>query len=344
MVKGAILKSAILIFSILLVSFFELIYLYLISPNYKNINNESVDIEIPKGSSLKKISSILYKNNLISNKSLFDLSVKIIGSDRNLQAGKFSLSRRFTPSEIIGELIYSRSKDVSVTVIEGLQARQIAQLLKNRVGIDSLTFMHLVNDSIFTGEMGIYANSLEGYLFPETYNFYWGVDERTVIGRMVAEFKKRFVAKYERRAEQIGFTVHQIVTLASIIEGEAVYDEERGLISAVYHNRLKKGMRLQADPTIQYLIPDGPRRLYSEDLRIDSPYNTYRHKGLPPGPINNPGWPSILSALYPAEVNYLYFVARGDGYHIFSKTNREHINAKIRLKKLRRLLSSSGRK
>ena len=134
----------------------------------------------------------------------------------------------------------------------------------------------------------------------------------------------------------MNLTQHQIVTLASIIEGEAIYDSERPIISAVYHNRLKKGMKLQADPTVQYIIKDGPRRLLNKDLRIKSLYNTYRHQGLPPGPINSPGFESLNAALYPEENDFLYFVAKGDGYHTFSKNEKDHEKAKRAFQRVRR--------
>ena len=140
------------------------------------------------------------------------------------------------------------------------------------------------------------------------------------------------------QAQELGMSMLEIVTLASIIEGEAIYDSERSIISAVYHNRLKKGMRLQADPTIQYIIDDGPRRLLNDDLKIQSNYNTYLNFGLPPGPINNPGKESIIAALYPSVNDYLYFVARGDGYHTFTTNENDHNKAKRKLQKLRRQL------
>jgi|TARA_B100001105_G_scaffold79331_1_gene62840 UPF0755 protein len=153
---------------------------------------------------------------------------------------------------------------------------------------------------------------------------------------MVEEYKKNFNDDLRMRMKDIGMTEREVITLASIIEGEAIYNRERPVIAGVYHNRLKLGMRLQADPTIQYIVEDGPRRLLKKDLKIDSPYNTYLNYGLPPGPINNPGLESIKAALYPADTEYLYFVARGDGYHNFSRTEEEHNKAKREFQKLRR--------
>jgi UPF0755 protein len=153
---------------------------------------------------------------------------------------------------------------------------------------------------------------------------------------MVQEFWRQIPDSAEQRARELGMTLHEIITLASLVEGEAMVDSERAMIAGVYRNRLRRGMRLQADPTIQYIIPDGPRRLLKKDLQIESPYNTYLHAGLPPGPINNPGRKSIEAALYPRDVPYLYFVARGDGSHVFSVTMSQHVQAKRAFDRVRR--------
>jgi UPF0755 protein len=173
-------------------------------------------------------------------------------------------------------------------------------------------------------------------LFPETYYFFEGVDKKTIIKRLVKEHFSFWNEENILKADELGFTPIEIVTLASIIEGEAIYDSERPIISAVYHNRLKKGMKLQADPTVQYIIKDGPRRLLNKDLRIKSLYNTYMYKGLPPGPINSPGLQSLLAALNPQINNYFYFVAKGDGYHTFSKNEKEHERAKRAFQRVRK--------
>jgi len=154
---------------------------------------------------------------------------------------------------------------------------------------------------------------------------------------MVEEYKKHFTDNFQDRRKKIGMSEKEVITLASIIEGEAIYNTERPLISGVYHNRLEIGMRLQADPTIQYIVDGGPRRLLNKDLKIKSPYNTYLNYGLPPGPINNPGIESIKAALFPANTENLYFVARGDGYHTFSRTKNEHNKAKKEFQRIRRL-------
>jgi UPF0755 protein len=191
-------------------------------------------------------------------------------------------------------------------------------------------------DDRFTQGMGITASNLEGYLFPDTYRLSWSTTPEKVAQVMVEQFRKTITDSLMRRAEEIGFSLAQVVTLASMIEAEAKDGNERDLISAVYHNRLRRGMLLQCDPTVIYALPKLDRPLLLKDLEVDSPYNTYRYPGLPPGPICNPGKASILAALYPAGVNYLYFVATGEGSHIFSATLAQHNLARARVKRAKR--------
>jgi UPF0755 protein len=213
---------------------------------------------------------------------------------------------------------------IKVTFPEGILSTQMAEILQEKIGIDSALFVSLVHDSAFA-QFLVGENSLEGFLLPETYFFEWEMPEKQIIQRMAANTRQIFEADTIRdRLSQLDFTPLEILTLASIIEGEVMVDSERVTISSVYHNRLRLGWPLQADPTIQYIIPGPPRRLLHRDLEVDSPYNTYKNPGLPPGPISNPGKESILAALYPANTSYLYMVAIGDGRHKFSKTLKEH--------------------
>jgi UPF0755 protein len=176
--------------------------------------------------------------------------------------------------------------------------------------------------------MILIGSSFEGYLYPNTYYFYYDTSPEDIIDTLVSQFWKEFDENLISRANELGLSVHEVVTLASIIEGEAMLDNERSTISSVYHNRLKINMKLQADPTIQYIIKGPPKTLSTRDLRIKSPYNTYQNYGLPPGPINNPGIQSIKAALYPLETNYLFFVAQGDGSHAFTTNEKDHEAAK----------------
>ncbi len=291
---------------------------------------------IPSGSGILKIAAILKADSILQNVWSFRAAARLLGYERTLKAGKYLIPSGANNLTILRILHSGKPYQELVTIPEGLPAKRIASILSRKVRVDSAQFMKLVNDSAFARKLGVPANSLEGYLFPETYSFYWGISPEEVCRLMVAEFFRQLPDSADIKARALGLTLHEIVTLASIIEGEAMVDSERTVISAVYHNRLKKGILLQADPTIQYIIPDGPRRLLKRDLQIDSPYNTYKYRGLPPGPVNNPGRKSLVAALHPADVPYLYFVARGDGSHIFSVTYAQHRRAKKAFDKIRR--------
>ena len=212
----------------------------------------------------------------------------------------------------------------------------IASSIQSNFNIKKDSFIKASKNKKLLKKWDIKSNSFEGYLFPDTYLLAEDVDAEGVIDKMVSEYNKNITPSMRKRMIELGLSEGEILTLASIIEGEAIYDSERPRISGVYHNRLKKRMRLQADPTIQYIIEDSPRRLLNKDLKIKSPYNTYLNYGLPPGPINNPGIESIKAALYPEKIDFLFFVARGDGYHTFTKTEKEHNLAKKEFQKIRR--------
>jgi UPF0755 protein len=202
----------------------------------------------------------------------------------------------------------------------------MARRYKHDIGIDGEKFILLCRDDDIIREHGIAAKSLEGFLMPETYSFYWETDEREIIERMLEGFDSFYNNdSLLKRQNELEMTQLKILTLASIVEAESNVDSERPIIAGVYWNRLRKKMRLEADPTVQYALREG-RRLNYQDLDIDSPYNTYRHTGLPPGPINNPGKSSILAALYPQRHDYLYFVATGVGGHFFAKSYSNHQN------------------
>ena len=213
-----------------------------------------------------------------------------------------------------------------VTVNDGQTIKWLGSKLKAKVFIDSTRFVELANDKEFISSLGLNQPTMQGYLFSKEYQIYERSSPEEALKMFYDAFKKFFVDSLKERAKEIGFSVHQVLTLASIVKGETDKVEEMPTIASVYFNRLRLGMKLQADPTIQYLLPDGWRRLLYKDLEIDSPYNTYKYAGLPPGPINNPGKDA---ALYPDDNNYLYFVADGKGGHNFSKSLREH-NNKVR--------------
>jgi len=322
---------AISLFTLLIVMLISLCALFIYkmfwAPNYSSDSKSKVVI-IPRGANLGAIAEILKETDVIQSKPLFTLAGNVLGWSSTLKAGRYLLNDGLSNYELLHTLHEGRSiLQMRVTIPEGFTAHQIAQLCARELEIDSSKFMQIVNDRAFTVSLGINAPSLEGYLMPNTYSFYWYPDEKETVQTMVQEFKQFYTDSLKQRAADLGYTTGEVLSIASLVEGEARVDSERAIIAGVYYNRLEKGMKLEADPTIQYIVEGGPRHLWHKDLRIDSPYNTYLYKGLPPTPINNPGKKSILAALYPARHSYLYFVANGRGGHFFSKTYAEHQRA-----------------
>ena len=300
-----------------------------------NINKE-IKITINHGESLSVISKKLLKKGVITNENIFEVATKIRGLDTSIPVGTFLMQNVKVNHDIINHLVFGNPERKKVTLLEGWNIKQTSNHLSKEMGFDYNTIVEIINNTSFINSLGIKSQSLEGYLYPDTYYFFEGENVNSVIKRLVKEYKYFWTDSNITKASSISLTQHQILTLASIIEGEAIYDSERPIISAVYHNRLKRGMKLQADPTVQYIIKDGPRRLLIKDLRIKSPYNTYLYEGLPPGPINSPGFKSLSAALYPDKNDYLYFVAKGDGYHTFSKNEKEHERAKRAFQRVRK--------
>ncbi len=296
----------------------------------------SIEIIIPKGSTPDAVADSLLAEGLIEDKKTFLFWLTSLDKDRDLKAGFYDIPRDLTYPQLITYLTTARSKEIKVTLIEGWTIEQIAQELAVVLHCDRDRIIRLCHDTTFIRKMGYNVPNLEGYLLPDTYYFYWGMAEDELVRFLLNKNREIFTVKNMTRLDTMKMSVHEILTLASIIEGEALFDAERDTISSVYHNRLKRRIKLQADPTIQYILSGPPRRLLYKDLEIDSPYNTYKYYGLPPGPINNPGNKSILAAIYPAQTNYLYFVARGDGRHTFSRTAGEHVRAKQAFDKIRR--------
>ena len=323
----------------ILLAFYSLILLWPQGNPY-----DSVKVTIPKGASLKEVSTTLQDYNIIRNERSFLLAVKTLGYEKDMPAGRFKLVKASTNFDIIDQLVNGIQVNKRVTILEGWTIDVIAEELHDKIGINQDEFKSACTNELLLWKWGISEKTVEGYLFPNTYLFSEEEDVQDIIGRMVNEYKQRITLEFRDRMQKLGMEEKEIITLASIIEGEAIYDKERAVISGVYHNRLNIGMRLQADPTIQYIINDSPRRLLNKDLKTKSPYNTYLNKGLPPGPINNPGIESIKAALYPAKTDYIYFVARGDGYHTFSRTKEEHNIAKKKFQKIRRQLKKQQSK
>jgi UPF0755 protein len=286
---------------------------------------ERIVVFVSKGERFDEVVDSLESKGIIRNRAMFELVAMLFGGTSSLKVGKYIFEDGASNAHIIQTLNSGEGNQlIHVTVLEGTYARTQARIFARAIGGDSSRYIKHAYDSSFARSLGIDASSLEGYLLPETYAFTWQQDEKQIIRALYGHFQEFFGDSLRDRAKELGMTVHEVVTLASIVEGEAILNEERPIISGVYHNRLRRGMRLEADPTIQFILPDGPRRLLYADLEIDNPYNTYRNRGLPPGPVNNPGKASLLAALYPAQHNYLYFVANGKGGHWFSRSYAEH--------------------
>jgi len=285
---------------------------------------ETVRFEVSRGESFSAVAARLYDGGVVVDPRALRVYAKLRRVDRSIKTGTYEFTIGEPPLEVLGRLVDGDILKVAVTIPEGFTTWDIAGAFR-AAGVDSVAMLAATRDSTERARRRIDALSLEGYLFPDTYVVPWGVTPREVIRMMTARLDDVFVDSLFARAVDIGMTPHEVLTLASIVEAEARVDGERPVISAVYHNRLRRGMKLEADPTVAYAMGGYRGRLLYADLEIDSPYNTYRHTGLPPGPICSPGAASIHAALYPdATTSALYFVARGDGSHVFSDTLREH--------------------
>lgn len=313
--------------------------------NFPN-QTESKIVTIPQGSLLPQISKILADSLILEDEFWFELSVKISKKAPEFKAGTFRFEQGKTNQELIETLVSGKQVLVKVTLPEGTTYKQIAKIFQKELGLDSEKIIGLCEDSTFLRELEIPQKNVEGFLLPETYFFPKSLTEKEAIKFLVQEQKKFWEKNYlsETLSLRLKLSKNEILTLASIIEGEAIIDSERTTISGVYVNRLEKGIKLQADPTIQYILPDAPKRLLFKDLKIDSPYNTYLYKGLPPAPINNPGKNSILAALNPKKIPFIYFVATGDGGHTFTKTLKEHLKAKEKFDAVRRKVAREKRR
>jgi len=289
---------------------------------------ETREVLIPKGAGIDEIAGILHAHGLVGNPQFFMLAARVLGYDRGLKAGRFTIPVGSSIYRILRQLARGMASQDMLTVPEGLRTDQIAQLLHERVKVDPMRFLALAGDSAFTRSLGVPADRLEGYLFPETYPFYPLLSSEEIARVMVDRGLRSFEEEMAKPGARVGLTLHQLVTLASIVEAEAQIPSERPRIAAVFYNRLRQGMMLQSDPTVVYALGVWRNRVYYKDLEVKSPYNTYRNKGLPPGPICSPGRGAIRSVLFPLpDTTEFYFVARGDGTHIFSRTWEEHLRA-----------------
>ncbi len=287
------------------------------------------------GQTLHRISDNLKKERIISDRRLFKLYTRMEGATKKLQSGEYTLSASKSPEELLLILITGKVKLYRVTLPEGLNIKETGKWVQRAGFCSQEEFVSLCKDGPFIGSLGIHARTLEGYLFPDTYFFPKNSDCKYIIRSMVKNFQEQIPPKWEKKAKKMGFSIHEIVILASIIEKETGDASERPLIASVFHNRLNRGMRLESDPTVIYGIKDFDGNIKRIHLKTKTPYNTYQIKGLPAGPIANPGKLAIKAALYPSESNYLFFVSKKDTTHKFSVTVEEH-NKAVRKYQLRK--------
>jgi UPF0755 protein len=291
-------------------------------------------VYIKRGMHLRQISEMLQQEGIIRNRHFFVLMTTVFNKKAKVKAGEYEFTTQMLPLEVLDTLVKGQVKRHLVTIPEGYTLSQIAQLLEDSNIVDKRGFGQKASSPAFISSLGLSylvkggaGSTLEGYLFPETYHLIRDMDPEEVIQIMVHQFKKVFDSELALRASQFGIPQRDVVILASIIEKETPLSEEKPLISAVFHNRLKKKIPLQSDPTVIYGIKNFDGNLTKEHLLKPTPYNTYLMNGLPPTPICNPGKDSLLAALYPAPVPYLYFVSKNDGSHYFSSDIEEHQRA-----------------
>jgi len=302
-------------------------YVYFTFPFHSK--KTEVVLTIEPGTSVAQIANDLTRTEVIDSPALFKAIARTRGVDRKLKAGTYIFEKGQSEAKTVSMLARGSTVGERVTIPEGLTFRQIASLLSREASVDSIRFVFLSSDEAFIKSLEVKAKSLEGYLFPDTYNIFWRMDAAQVIRMMVGRLFEIFDETHQEQANRMGSTLHHVLTMASMVEREAMVSVERPLIAGVLYSRLRMGMPLQCDATVQYALPKHKELLTYRDLEVKSPYNTYLHRGLPPGPICNPGASSIEAALYPEETECLYYVALGDGSHIFSRTKREHARAKV---------------
>jgi len=321
------------------------IWFFFVPPSITSLNKV---VTIKKGMPLRKISTLLEQEGIIRNKEFFAGMVTLLGKKKEIKAGEYELHTRMLPLEVLYTLVKGQFKQHLITIPEGYTLSQIGQLLEDSGILSKPVFLEKASSSSFITSLGLSpffpdqtqdppknrrGVTLEGFLFPNTYHFIKETDPEEVIRIMVKQFQKVFSSDLAERAAHLGIHPYEAVILASIIEKETPLLEEKPLVSAVFHNRMKIKMPLQSDPTVIYGIKDFNGNLTKEHLSTPTPYNTYLYHGLPPTPICNPGKESLLAALHPASVPYLYFVSKNDRSHHFSIHLEEHQRAVTKYQK-----------
>jgi len=285
----------------------------------------TVEIRVEQGEPFSAVVRKLREQKVVTNERLFSLWARYSGLEKKIHWGLYRFELPLSPSEILNRMASGQGVFWRVTIPEGLTVKEIADLLAKMGIVPQEEFLAAAHDPELLVSLGLAGKGIEGYLFPNTYNFIPETPPREIILKMAEQFRKTFEPLVDQRQDNL--TRHEIVTLASIIEKETGVEAERPLVSAVFHNRLKLKMPLQSDPTVIYGLKEFNGNLTRRDLHASSPYNTYRIPALPPGPICNPGLSSLRAALDPAAVPFLYFVSKNDGTHVFSESLEAHSQA-----------------
>jgi UPF0755 protein len=317
--KPLLVTLGLVLVSVLLLAAFVYSYMFFTSSPLSG----TVDIRIEQGESFSAVVRKLREHRVVSNERLFSLWARYSGLEKKIQWGLYRFELPLSPAEVLNRMVLGKGLFHRVTIPEGLTVKEVADLLGKMAIVKEEQFLAAAKDPGLLSFLGLEETGIEGYLFPNTYHFTPETPAREIILAMTEQFRKTFEPLMGQRNEN-GLTPHQIVTLASMIEKETGLEAERPLIAAVFHNRLKRKMPLQSDPTVIYGLKDFNGNLTRKDLLDVSPYNTYRIPALPPGPICNPGLSSLKAALYPAAAPFLYFVSKNDGTHLFSETLESH--------------------
>ena len=294
---------------------------------YKGFAGNEQFVELPQGAGSRTIGDRLAAGGVVRDRLTFRLALWLTGKGRHLKAGEYRFDRAMTPAEVVDKIARGDVFVVHVTFPEGLTSFDMAKIFESHGLGTAASFVAAAKDPTLVRGIDPEAASLEGYLFPDTYAVPRRTDVAKLVGLMVAQFEHAWTPALRAAAAARHLTAHQVVTLASIVEKETAQASERPTVAAVYENRLRIGMPLQCDPTVIYALQLAGRydgNIHRQDLSVDSPYNTYRYPGLPPGPIASPGRASLDAAVHPADADYLYFVSRNDGTHVFSRTLDEH--------------------
>ena len=298
-------------------------------------------VHIPSGIGFTQVSHLLHQKGLLKYEWFFQVLGRAQRVDRKIIPGEYELHAGMRPTELLAKLVDGEVFEYSVTIPEGYSVVQIADILEHKGLADKQEILRLNRDQAFIHSLKVEASTLEGYLFPDTYRFARSLPPEFLLRTFVSRFHEMVTPELKAQAKSMGMTLQEVVTLASVIEKETGLAKERSLVSGVFHNRLRRNIPLQSDPTVIYALTYFDGNIRKADLSVDSPYNTYKVRGLPPGPIANPGLAAIQAALYPTPSDFVYFVSRNDGSHKFSATLAEHNEAVNKYQRRRRSKQAS---